>query len=892
MLHAEGKLQPALEVRVSSILRFQLLNVLVLGLLTACGGDDDSPVFNNNDAGSTGGTSGTGGSGGTSGGGSGGTSGGCAELNCPAPATCDATTAPKCVCPAGYEDVGGDGRNCRDIDECTAGTDDCHAGATCTNTPGSFTCACNAPAWTGDGKSCACATGYSLVGEQCLKDNAGPCTTGTECASGNCVGGACCEEACDSPGLCEKLEGTVCVNGNECRYGKIADNTVCDDSDACTNTSCFDGECTVDPQDPGTVCTDNNACTTDSCEPGTGTCVFTPFDVATECNDNNPCTRDTCSRAAGCQHTDNDAAACTDGNPCTDDQCQGGTCIGTPKACPSTDCTTGSCNNGSCVATPTNANGACDDGLNVCSATGKCNAAGACVDQSDACGPLAASCAPCSSGAGCFSGRLCTCKPPAAGAPPNILVDGVCVPNTNECAANPCDPLATACNDPTPDGSVTGDVRCTCPAGYNGTGVTATGGCVDINECAAPTNPCGNGTCTNRNPPLRYSCACPAGFRSINTSTGPTCTCDLSGTYALVVDATFTFPPINSGGSQAIEGSPPGGVSARSWSIRYHTVAANGTVTARTIPCGGTAPTVCDTALGVAHAQYQPNQIWGRPKTYNPPAVQTITSTLSASVRPGGSYNEPEVVSVFGLTLDNPSGAWPPCRQCVGVPVGGMCTCPGASAPYRVTNRATWVDTDEDSSLGITTEDVSRGGELINDNYPDPPIAYTEPSECPRIATPHNTYNYMEWPGLADGLLFRTYRWYGATRGISSMRGSTITFDGAANQCVIAGTLAGPDAGRPRADARIQGCETCNPVNFLECLASNPCNAAQVDSYDTVEQTQQVTSTNFTLRKIPQTDVGAVLALPEGPSKVAQLNQLCAEVREANCIPGEDCNVP
>ncbi len=41
-----------------------------------------------------------------------------------------------------------------DIDECAANTHDCHLYATCTNTDGSFTCACNA-GYTGDGKSCS-----------------------------------------------------------------------------------------------------------------------------------------------------------------------------------------------------------------------------------------------------------------------------------------------------------------------------------------------------------------------------------------------------------------------------------------------------------------------------------------------------------------------------------------------------------------------------------------------------------------------------------------------------------------------------------------------------------------------------------------------------------------
>ena len=41
-----------------------------------------------------------------------------------------------------------------DTDECVDGTHDCHANATCTNTPDSFTCACNS-GFHGDGKTCS-----------------------------------------------------------------------------------------------------------------------------------------------------------------------------------------------------------------------------------------------------------------------------------------------------------------------------------------------------------------------------------------------------------------------------------------------------------------------------------------------------------------------------------------------------------------------------------------------------------------------------------------------------------------------------------------------------------------------------------------------------------------
>src|SRR5882724_2997625 len=72
--------------------------------------------------------------------------------NCDPQATCTNTPGSfSCTCKTGYS---GDGKQCTDVNECAVGGGNtCDPHATCANTPGSFSCTCK-PGYAGDGKSC------------------------------------------------------------------------------------------------------------------------------------------------------------------------------------------------------------------------------------------------------------------------------------------------------------------------------------------------------------------------------------------------------------------------------------------------------------------------------------------------------------------------------------------------------------------------------------------------------------------------------------------------------------------------------------------------------------------------------------------------------------------
>lgn len=144
-----------------------------------------------------------------------------------------------CNCPSGYANAGGTATGtCTDVNECATANGGCFAGTTCTNTAGSRTCGTCPTGYTGDGitcndlnecatnnggcaggglatctntpgsRTCTCNAGYAGPGTVCNDVN--ECATGTACGPGTCSNGTG-TFTCSCP---TGVTGTTCdVNG-------------------------------------------------------------------------------------------------------------------------------------------------------------------------------------------------------------------------------------------------------------------------------------------------------------------------------------------------------------------------------------------------------------------------------------------------------------------------------------------------------------------------------------------------------------------------------------------------------------------------------------------------------------------------------------------------------
>ncbi|XP_078702689.1 uncharacterized protein LOC144928343 [Branchiostoma floridae x Branchiostoma belcheri] len=188
----------------------------------------------------------------------------------------DANGVTTCTCKPGFT---GNGFTCSDVNECAQTPTPCHQHATCTNTPGSYTCRCNTP--------------YKGTGVRCTNDPNTNCVT-----NANGVTTCTCK-----PGF--SGDGYTCSDINECANSPQA----CAANAQCTNTvGSYTCTCTPPYKGDGTAaCIDasNANCVTNSageevcsCKPGFTGIGFT-------CSDINECaeTPRRCHQQAACTNT-------------------------------------------------------------------------------------------------------------------------------------------------------------------------------------------------------------------------------------------------------------------------------------------------------------------------------------------------------------------------------------------------------------------------------------------------------------------------------------------------------------------------------------------------------------------------------------------------------------
>jgi len=238
----------------------------------------------------------------------------------------------------------------------------------------------------------------------------GSCSLGTDCSTGFCVDGVCCEQvscgtcqacntagspgscasvisaddpdsctastsSCDATGACKKKQGQSCATNTECATGSCADNYCCNApcTGGCDTCSATPGTCTVRAKG---VVGSGPACGAYFCDGVSGSCP-TSCAVDTDCGSGYYCAAGgicqvqrtkglSCNTAAGGDCQVAGCRQCTTGN-CVDGYCCENACSGSCKTCGATP--------GTCTTV------ASKEDLDTCTGTTSCSASGACLKK-------------------------------------------------------------------------------------------------------------------------------------------------------------------------------------------------------------------------------------------------------------------------------------------------------------------------------------------------------------------------------------------------------------------------------------------------------------------------------------------------------------------------------
>ncbi|HXI54939.1 MAG TPA: PA14 domain-containing protein, partial [Polyangia bacterium] len=364
------------------------------------------------------------------------------------------------------------------------GVGNCLAGFTRTCAP--FSCGGSGACLSSCATDGDCVAGFFCIGGACTKKATGTaCGDLSECASGFCQQGVCCNTSCAGGCRSCNLPGFagVCTSIpsgqdplDQCPDSGLAGcgtDGVCDGAGSCrlyaSGTVCGPGACSGGTQTVASRCNGLGACvagTQQACAPyvcGAGGGCLASCGASSDCSAGNVCVSGSCGLKAN-------GATCSGGTECSSGICAQGICCG--SAC------TGLCQScavagslGTCSAVPDGGRDpqsrCADGGAAACSTDGTCNGKGTCrlYNSSTVC--AATSC----------SGSILTLARSCDGT-------GTCTAATTvDCQAYQCDPATNTCRT-----QCAKDTECTAPNLCIG-GVCRkkdlAAGCTADNQCAS-----------------------------------------------------------------------------------------------------------------------------------------------------------------------------------------------------------------------------------------------------------------------------------------------------------------------------------------------------------------------------------------------------------------------